>query len=90
MRRRRKRSAVALGVDPARAYPSVDAMIAAEASAPDGIEVVSVVTPNHMHYPQSAAFLEAGPRRDLRQAADHQACRCREAGEARRRQDSAC
>jgi predicted dehydrogenase len=55
-----KRSAVALGVDPARAYPSVDAMIAAEAKRPDGVEVVSVVTPNHMHYPQSAAFLEAG------------------------------
>jgi len=55
-----KRSAVALGVDPARAYPSVEAMIAAEAKRPDGVEVVSVVTPNHMHYPQSAAFLEAG------------------------------
>jgi predicted dehydrogenase len=55
-----KRSAVALGVDPARAYPSVDAMIAAEQQRPDGVEVVSVVTPNHMHYPQSAAFLEAG------------------------------
>jgi predicted dehydrogenase len=55
-----KRSASALGVDEARAYPSVDAMIAAEARRPDGVEVVSVVTPNHMHYPQSAAFLEAG------------------------------
>ena len=55
-----KRSAVALGVEPARAYPSVEAMIAAEAKRPDGVEVVSVVTPNHMHYPQSAAFLEAG------------------------------
>jgi predicted dehydrogenase len=55
-----KRSAVALGVDPARAYPSVDAMIAAEAKRPDGIEVVSVVTPNHVHYVQSAACLEAG------------------------------
>ncbi len=55
-----KRSAVALGVDPARAYPSVEAMIAAEARRPDGIEVVSVVTPNHVHYVQSAACLEAG------------------------------
>ncbi len=55
-----RRSAVALNVDPARAYPSVEAMIAAEAKRPDGVEVVSVVTPNHMHYPQSAAFLEAG------------------------------
>ena len=55
-----KRSAVALGVDAARAYPTVEAMIAAEARRPDGVEVVSVVTPNHMHYPQSAALLDAG------------------------------
>src|SRR3954470_4271007 len=55
-----QRSAVALGVDPARAYPSVAAMLAAEAARPDGIEVVSIVTPNHVHYAQSAACLEAG------------------------------
>jgi predicted dehydrogenase len=55
-----RRSAAALNVDPSRAYPSVDAMIAAEKQRPDGVQVVSVVTPNHMHYPQSAAFLEAG------------------------------
>jgi predicted dehydrogenase len=55
-----KRSAVALGVDPARAYPSVEAMIAGEQARTDGIEVVSVVTPNHVHYVQSAACLEAG------------------------------
>jgi len=55
-----KRSAVALGVDPARAYPTVDAMIAGEKARADGIEVVSIVTPNHVHYVQSAACLEAG------------------------------
>ena len=55
-----KRSAVALGVDPARAYPSVEAMIAGEKLRPDGVEVVSIVTPNHVHYVQSAACLEAG------------------------------
>ena len=55
-----RRSATVLGVDVARAYPSVEAMIAAEAKRADGVEVVSVVTPNHMHYPQSAALLEAG------------------------------
>jgi predicted dehydrogenase len=55
-----KRSAVALGVDPARAYPSVEAMIAAEKQRSDGVEVVSIVTPNHVHYVQSAACLEAG------------------------------
>src|SRR6185369_14533346 len=55
-----RRSAVALGVDPARAYPSVEAMLAGERARPDGIEVVSIVTPNHVHYAQSAACLEAG------------------------------
>jgi predicted dehydrogenase len=55
-----KRSAAALNVDPARAYPSVEAMLKAEAARPDGIEVVSIVTPNHVHYSQSAACLEAG------------------------------
>ncbi len=55
-----KRSAAALGVDVARAYPTVDAMLAAEAKRPDGIEVVSIVTPNHVHYVQSAACLSAG------------------------------
>jgi predicted dehydrogenase len=55
-----KRSATALGVDPARAYPSVDAMIAGEKARPDGIEMVSIVTPNHVHYAQSAACLDAG------------------------------
>ncbi len=55
-----KRSAVALGVDPARAYPTVEAMLAEEAKRSDGIEVVSIVTPNHVHYVQSAACLNAG------------------------------
>src|SRR6187549_1880233 len=55
-----KRSATALGVDPSRAYPTVEAMLKAEAARPDGIEVVSIVTPNHVHYAQSAACLEAG------------------------------
>ena len=55
-----KRSAKALGVDESRAYPSVEAMIAGEKARPDGVEVVSIVTPNHVHYVQSAACLEAG------------------------------
>ena len=55
-----RRSATALGVDPARAYPNVAAMLKAEAARADGIEVVSIVTPNHVHYEQSAACLEAG------------------------------
>ena len=58
-----KRSAAALGVDPARAYPSVEAMIAGEKARADGIEVVSIVTPNHVHYPAAKAFLDLGEER---------------------------
>ena len=55
-----RRSAAALGVNASRAYPTVEALIAGEAKRADGVEVVSVVTPNHVHYVQSAACLEAG------------------------------
>jgi predicted dehydrogenase len=55
-----RRSGVTLGLAADRVYPTVEALIAGEAKRPDGVEVVSVVTPNHMHYPQSAALLEAG------------------------------
>src|SRR5688572_18770623 len=55
-----KRSGVALGLAADRVYPTVEALVAGEAKRPDGVEVVSVVTPNHMHYSQSAALLEAG------------------------------
>jgi predicted dehydrogenase len=35
-------------------------MAKAEAKRKDGIEVVSIVTPNHMHFPAAKAFIEAG------------------------------
>ena len=43
-----------------RAYGSFQEMAAAEARLPDGIEVVSIVTPNHMHHAPAKAFLEVG------------------------------
>lgn len=49
-----------LGVDPSRCYVSYAEMAAAEAARPDGIQFVSVVTPNVSHYPICKAFLEAG------------------------------
>ncbi|MGV1828985.1 Gfo/Idh/MocA family protein [Agrobacterium vitis] len=49
-----------LGLDPARCYGSFDEMAQIEAGRPDGIEAVSIVTPNHMHYPAAKAFLERG------------------------------
>ena len=43
-----------------RAYRSFNEMASAESRRPDGIEVVSIVTPNHLHYAPAKAFLEAG------------------------------
>ena len=53
-------SAAELGLDPARSYASFAEMAKAEAGRKDGIEAVSIVTPNHMHWPAAKAFLEAG------------------------------
>lgn len=47
-------------IDPARAYPSLDAMFAGEAAREDGIDFVSIVTPNHNHLPSARAALAAG------------------------------
>ncbi|MCF1466279.1 Gfo/Idh/MocA family oxidoreductase [Agrobacterium vitis] len=49
-----------LGLDPTRCYGSFEEMAEKEAARPDGIEAVSIVTPNHMHYPAAKAFLERG------------------------------
>ncbi len=47
-------------IDPARAYPDLATMFAAERSRPDGIDFVSIVTPNHNHLPSARAALAAG------------------------------
>lgn len=51
-----------LGIDPARVYPSWNAMAAGESALPEDvrIEAVSIVTPNHVHAAPAIAFLEAG------------------------------
>ena len=50
------------GISPDRCYVSVDAMIKAELAKPadERIQVVSIVTPNALHYPQAKAFLSNG------------------------------
>ncbi|MFK8080566.1 MAG: Gfo/Idh/MocA family protein [Granulosicoccus sp.] len=53
-------SAADLGVSADRAYASYADMAAAEAARDDGIEAVSIVTPNHLHYSVAKAFLEHG------------------------------
>jgi predicted dehydrogenase len=45
------RSAQALGLGPARSYGDFAVMAQAESARSDGIEAVSIVTPNHMHAP---------------------------------------
>ena len=57
---RAKASALELGIAAERSYGSFEEMARAEAARPDGIEAVSIVTPNHVHAPAARAFLEAG------------------------------
>ena len=54
------RSAVALGLDPERSYSSFAEMAAQESQRTDGIDVVAIVTPNHLHVPIAETFLNAG------------------------------
>ena len=53
-------SAAELGIAPERSYADFAVMARAEAARADGIEAVSIVTPNHMHAGPAVAFLEAG------------------------------
>ncbi len=57
---RARAAALDLYIAPERAYGSFAEMAAAEAARKDRIDVVSIVTPNHLHYPAAKAFLEAG------------------------------
>ena len=53
-------SGAELGLAPDRIYTDFREMAKAEAKSADGIEVVSIVTPNHVHVPAALAFIEAG------------------------------
>jgi predicted dehydrogenase len=53
-------SAIELGIDADRSYESFEDMAVAEAAREDGIEVATIVTPNHLHYPAASAMLRAG------------------------------
>ncbi|MFP6809736.1 MAG: Gfo/Idh/MocA family oxidoreductase [Pseudohongiellaceae bacterium] len=58
--RRAADSAAELSIDPARSYNSFEEMAKKESKLRQGIEVVSIVTPNHLHCPAAKAFLKAG------------------------------
>ena len=49
-----------LHVAPDRCYPDYKTMFAEEAKRPDGVQAVSIATPNGMHYEVCKAALEAG------------------------------
>jgi predicted dehydrogenase len=49
-----------LGLAPDRIYSDFREMAKREAKRNDGIEAVSIVTPNNLHFPVSKAFMEAG------------------------------
>ncbi|MEM8787938.1 MAG: Gfo/Idh/MocA family oxidoreductase [Pseudomonadota bacterium] len=49
-----------LGLAPDRIYDDFKAMAQREARLKDGIQAVSIVTPNHMHYPAAREFLRRG------------------------------
>ncbi len=51
---------IRLGIEKERCYDDYKQMFAAEAKRSDGIEVVSIATPNHTHYDICKAALEAG------------------------------
>jgi predicted dehydrogenase len=59
---RNRRSAEALGLDSARTYPTLEALLAAEAELPEDerMEALAIVTPNHLHAPMAIAALDAG------------------------------
>ena len=49
-----------IGLAEDRIYASFAEMAAKEAARKDGIQAVSIVTPNHLHFAPAKAFLEAG------------------------------
>lgn len=53
-------SAAEARITPERSYSDWREMARLEAARPDGIDVVAIVTPNHLHAPIATAFMEAG------------------------------
>ncbi|MCB8876798.1 Gfo/Idh/MocA family protein [Acidisoma silvae] len=47
-------------IAPDRSYHTWQAMVDGERNRDDGIDVVAIVTPNHLHYGPAKAFMEAG------------------------------
>jgi predicted dehydrogenase len=57
---RGKRFGISLGLDADRCYPNYQTLFKEEAKRPDGIQAVSIATPNNTHYAITKAALESG------------------------------
>jgi predicted dehydrogenase len=57
---RARESGIELRLSPERVYVDYREMARAEATRADGIEVVAIVVPNHLHFDVARTFLEAG------------------------------
>ena len=55
-------SARELGISDERSYANFESMAVAEAGRDDGIEAVSIVTPNHVHFPLSLIHISEPTR----------------------------
>jgi predicted dehydrogenase len=55
-----KQAGQELGLDPDRMYSSVQEMLESEASRPDGVDAVAIMTPNDSHFEYSVLALERG------------------------------
>jgi predicted dehydrogenase len=57
---RSRETGAELLLDPKRCYGSVDEMVSAEGARTDRVDVVAIVTPNHLHHGAAKKSLEAG------------------------------
>jgi predicted dehydrogenase len=57
---RSQASGAALGLPPERCYGSWQEMMNGEREREDGAEVISIVTPNHLHFPVALGAVQAG------------------------------
>lgn len=57
---RSRGAGASFGIDPARAYANYAEMIDAEGKRDDGIDLLVIATPNHLHLPVAEAALAAG------------------------------
>jgi predicted dehydrogenase len=56
---RSRAAGCSIGLDPTRLHGTAEEMLERQASRPDGMDVVTIMTPNDSHYPLSCAAMSA-------------------------------